>query len=125
MARTNGEGRSIDEYKAEGDKRARDAKKGEDEKDAEEVVEVKSEEPAAPKKKSALVNMAEIVIVLVGVVGVVGALLLDPVMNIFDSGHSADINIGTTQMMGVVAAMVVLIAGLVMIAVSRIKPSTG
>lgn len=125
MARTNGEGRQIDGKKAKGEDAVIIAEKVEDEKDAEDVVEVKSEEPAAPKKKSAFKDMSEIAIVLVGALALVGALLLDPILNIFDSDHSADINIGTTQMMGVVAAMVILIAGVVMIAVSRKKPSSG
>ena len=92
----------------------------------EEVEEVKEEksEPPRPKKKSIL-SMSGLIIAVLGAIGLVGAVLLDPIMNMIDTNHSADINIGTTQMMAVLAAAIVVIVGMVITIAMRSKSAKG
>jgi len=85
----------------------------EEKKEAEETPDEKEEEPPAHEPKKAGPNKLGLVISVVGILGVMGAVLLDPLMNILDSKHPADINIGTTQMAGVLVAAIVLVAGIV------------
>jgi hypothetical protein len=89
--------------------------------DAGEASSEREEEPAARMPKKAGLNMGGIVIAALGGAGILGALLLDPLMNLVDSKHPADINIGPTQLLGVVVAALVLAAGGVIAFVMRKK----
>ena len=64
--------------------------------------------------------MAGLAITVLGALGVAGAVVLDPVMNMMDSSHSATIAIGMMQMGGIAVAAVVLVAG-VLISMKRKK----
>ena len=105
--------------------RGRDVKEDSKEKteEVEEVKEEKSKHPA-PKKKSIL-SLSGLIIAVLGALGLVGAILLDPLMNMTDSNHSADINIGGTQMMAVLAAAMVVIVGMVITIIMRSKSAKG
>jgi hypothetical protein len=95
-----------------------------DEKDDDDktIVETEAEEgPPAPVKKKAGLNMGGVAISIVGVLGVVGAVLWDPFMNILDSKRSAAINVGTTQLFGIVAAALVLVVGVIIVFAMRKK----
>jgi DNA-directed RNA polymerase subunit RPC12/RpoP len=86
----------------------------EEEKKEDEGTHDKTEErPPATEPKNAGLNKIGIVIALLGGLGVVGAALLDALINILDSNHPADINIGPTQMLGIAAAAIVLAVGIV------------
>jgi len=85
-----------------------------EEKKEDEQTPVKKEAaPPAAKPKNAGLNKGGIVIALLGGLGLAGAALLDPLLNILDSKHPADINIGPTQMLGIAAAAIVLAVGIV------------
>jgi len=82
------------------------------------------EETSAPKKKAGL-PMAGIIITVLGAIGIVGAVLLDPIMNMTNQSHPADIIIGNMQMIGIAVAAVVLVVGIVITVLMRKKDSTG
>lgn len=82
-------------------------------------------ESPAPKKKKTGVSMVGLMIMLVGALGLVGAFVFDPIMNMMDSSHPADINIGNTQMIGIVVAAIVLVVGIIITVLMRKKPSRG
>ena len=84
---------------------------------------VNSKEPAAPGKKKIGLNMVGVVITVLGVLGLIGAVLLDPFMNIVDSSHPAAMNIGIMQMIGIAVAVLVLVAGVMITIAKREKPS--
>ena len=95
---------------------------GEQAEDEKKKVEADAEEePTAPVKKKAGLNMGGVVIAILGVLGLIGAVLWDPFMNILESKHAADINIGSTQIYGIVAAVLVLLVGVMIIFAMRKK----
>jgi uncharacterized membrane protein YdbT with pleckstrin-like domain len=82
-------------------------------------------EPPVPKSKKSGLSMAGLIITVLGAIGIAGAVLLDPIMNLMDSSHPAEISIGNMQMIGIVAAAVVLIVGIIITVITRKKPSSG
>ena len=98
-----------------------DDKTKEKEQEDEETPDEKEEEPPAEAPRKAGLNKGGIVVTVLGVLGIVGAVLLDPLMNLVYSEHSADINMGTAQMAGVLVAVIVLIAGIVITFAMRRK----
>jgi len=110
-----------------GEKKAEDQKEqaeDDEEKDDDDktIVETEAEEePPAPVKKKAGPSMGGVAIAIVGVLGVIGAVLWDPFMNIMDSKRSAAINVGTTQLFGIVAAALVLVVGVIIVFAMRRK----
>jgi uncharacterized membrane protein YcjF (UPF0283 family) len=74
---------------------------------------------SAPKKKKSGLPMAGMMVTALGAVGIVGAVLLDPIMNAMNHSHPADIAIGSTQMIGIAVAAVVLVVGIVITVVMR------
>jgi hypothetical protein len=100
-----------------------------DEEDAETYkVEAKEETeagPPAPNIKKPGLSMAGLMITVLGAIGIVGAYLLDPILNMTDSSHPAGISIGNTQMMGIGVAAVVLVVGILTVIKPHKKPSSG
>jgi uncharacterized membrane protein YdbT with pleckstrin-like domain len=109
------EDESVEPEKEQEDKEAKEdaGEKTEEKKKEEETPDEEDREPPAGEPMKAGLNKVGIVVSVLGILGVVGAVLLDPVMNILDSKHSAAIIIGPTQMAGVLVAAVVLVVGLV------------
>jgi hypothetical protein len=70
------------------------------------------EELPEPGKQKSGVPMAGLAITALGALGVAGAIVLDPVMNMVDSSHPATMAIGMMQMIGIAVAAVVLVAGI-------------
>lgn len=81
--------------------------------------------PAAAQTKKSGPNTLGIAISILGVLGLIGGVLLDPFMNIVDSSHPAAMNIGIMQMIGIAVAVLVLVAGVMMTIAKRKRPSTG
>jgi hypothetical protein len=90
---------------------------------AESTEKVESEVPVEVEKKKTGLNMSGIAITVLGVLGLIGGILYDPLMNIVDSSHPAEMSIGIMQMMGIVVAVLVLVAGVMIIITKRKKPS--
>jgi hypothetical protein len=112
----NVEDESSDPEKDKEDIKAKedaDEKTEETDKEEDETPDEGEKEPPAGEPMKAGLNKVGIVVSALGILGVLGAVLLDPVMNILDSKHSSAIIIGPTQMAGVLAAAVVLVVGLV------------
>ncbi|MBM4250034.1 MAG: hypothetical protein FJ149_11545 [Euryarchaeota archaeon] len=79
------------------------------------------EKPPLKGEKKPGPNMAGIVIAVIGALGLVGAVLLDLLLNIIDPAHPADISIGPSQMAGILIAILVLVAGVVVAFAMRKK----
>jgi uncharacterized membrane protein YdbT with pleckstrin-like domain len=109
---------SKDDDEAEGEQK-------EDETEEEEPKKKPKNEPPAQKAKKSGPSMIGLIIIFLGAVGIVGAFLLDPILNMTDSSHPAAIAIGTIQMMGIALAAVVLIIGIVITVMPRKKASSG
>ncbi len=103
-----GKGGGRPTEKAENEEDSGGGKKAE-----EEPVVASRKGPSSRHGKKAGPNKAGIAIAALGALGLAGAVLLDPILNLLDSKHPAGINIGTTQMAGLMAAVIVLAAGVV------------
>jgi F0F1-type ATP synthase assembly protein I len=77
------------------------------------------EQSPGPKKKKSGIPMIGLIVTLLGAIGIVGAVLLDPIMNMMDASHPAGIAIGSMQMIGVGVAAMVLVVGIVIAVVMR------
>lgn len=93
----------------------------EKEKDEAEKAGKEKEEPPPKEKIKPGLNTTGLVIAVLGVLGLAGAILLDPILNIIDSAHPAGISIGPSQMAGIAVAALVLVAGVVIAFAMRRK----
>jgi hypothetical protein len=84
-----------------------------------------SKKPSAVEKKKSGPNILGVAISVLGILGLIGGVLLDPFMNIVDSSHPAAMNIGMMQMIGIAVAVLVLVAGVMITITKGKKPSTG
>ena len=75
-----------------------------------------------PEEKKGGLNMGGMILAVLGVLGTIGAVLLDPILHMTDSKHSADIVIGPTQIMLILVGVIILVAGLAVAFVFRSKP---
>jgi len=123
------EAEKVEEEPVNKEEGAEEKQEAGDEKTADTGIEKPDEKleagPPAPTPKKSGISMPGLIVTVLGAIGIVGAVILDPIMNMMDSSHSADIIIGNTHMMVVVAAAVVLIVGIVITVLTRKKPASG
>jgi len=122
MESSNDNDKDVEDVTADASEQTEEQKADESE---EMAGKAKSKEPEAVKTKKPGLNMIGVVVSVLGVLGLIGAVLLDPFMNIVDSSHPAAMNIGFMQMIGLAVAVLVLAAGVMITISKRKKPSTG
>jgi cobalamin biosynthesis Mg chelatase CobN len=117
------EGAKTKDNESEGEDESEEEDETEDEKETDtknKKSRAKADEQSpAPKKKKSGIPMIGLIVTLLGAIGIVGAVLLDPIMNMMDASHPAAIAIGSMQMIGVGVAAIVLVVGIVIAVVMR------